>query len=608
MLIDDSSITTVEDFSDATDSMLGPAQSNHPGTERKMDPVQQSLDSLSTIFTKAAFEELEVQGALADGMVSHQELLAVADTDGIEGLSQAEARAVMSGLNEQPFDLSSAQHSILGVLTEQVVSRLEHLGALKDGKLTPDELFQAQDFDGNGQITLEEHQASIKNQRQWLAESGFEHSKALIDIGDQLNVFEDGQISPKEWQAMEAYYEESVSDQGPENLDTSTPGENAVAIEHLKDHIKETLDSGDCYHFSFNDKDYYLEKNSENGKYQAYTQSGTLIDDTVQIDTDYTVEGFVEVGGLAGLKDGERLYIGTTPDGVNTMITYSAELDANDAVGPEGSHLETLLQKGTVIQPVGIIASPNPPTPTPEIIDEARLEEARKYFGDEVASAELKDAVTTGNSTQVSYDYFDEAGNLLGSSVALTQHPLGPDGIDPDTTTTTITFYDAEGNVLTGLNQPTPESPPAEDASYVEQLRDSAQALMALVADASLQAQQQLQTFGDIIHESSQRLDQSIFIDKNQDELIAAMGVAALAQFSAELIEARVERDLELLEGYEALILDASEEHGGISEGILSLTEGDIKTVIDDADALFYSIIEASPLLQEALELLSIEF
>jgi hypothetical protein len=71
------------------------------------------------------------------------------------------------------------------------------------------------------------------------------------------------------------------------------------------------------------------------------------VDQEVRIQDNFTVSGFVEVGGLTGLNGGDRLYIGSDPGtGKLAFIEATAELDANDAEVGGRSHLEILLQTG----------------------------------------------------------------------------------------------------------------------------------------------------------------------------------------------------------------------------------------------------------------------
>lgn len=99
--------------------------------------------------------------------------------------------------------------------------------------------------------------------------------------------------------------------------------------------IKETLDNGGEYTFTFNGEQYTVRKNS--GHYEAFDASGNKIDTEVQVQGDLTVQGYMEVGGVAGIGSGERLYIG----GSNfSMRVATAELDANDDNRDE--HLQRL--------------------------------------------------------------------------------------------------------------------------------------------------------------------------------------------------------------------------------------------------------------------------
>jgi hypothetical protein len=111
--------------------------------------------------------------------------------------------------------------------------------------------------------------------------------------------------------------------------------------------IKETLDAGGEFKFTFNDQEYSL-RLADDGKYKAYDANNNVVDGEVRIQDDFTVDGFVEVGGLSGLGGGNRLYIGADPStGALAFVEASAELDANDALIEGRSHLTTMMQVGT---------------------------------------------------------------------------------------------------------------------------------------------------------------------------------------------------------------------------------------------------------------------
>jgi len=133
------------------------------------------------------------------------------------------------------------------------------------------------------------------------------------------------------------------------NTDTATPETPIDPIEMTSAEIKALLDEGHCYGFNFNGQEYQLHKNEDSGHYEAMDCLGNLVDHKVRVEGDLTVEGYVEVGGLAGLGGGERLYIGVDDNNKFSMIVGSAELDANDEVGPAGSHRATLQQEGRYV-------------------------------------------------------------------------------------------------------------------------------------------------------------------------------------------------------------------------------------------------------------------
>lgn len=110
--------------------------------------------------------------------------------------------------------------------------------------------------------------------------------------------------------------------------------------------IKEILDTEGEFTFEFNGNTFTL-RLGDDGKYKAFDANNNVVDGEVRIQDNFTVEGFVEVGGLSGLEGGNRLYIGVDPEtGELAFIEATAELDANDAEIDGRTHLETLLETG----------------------------------------------------------------------------------------------------------------------------------------------------------------------------------------------------------------------------------------------------------------------
>lgn len=159
-----------------------------------------------------------------------------------------------------------------------------------------------------------------------------------------------GELSKAEW--GELHYEVWGQNEGrelpmlPGTVTPPSSGGTAGAETITDASIRDTLDAGGEFKFSFEGKDYTL-RLADDGKYKAYDANNTVVDAEVRIGDDFTVDGFVEVGGLSGLGSGNRLYIGADPEtGAVAFIEASAELDANDALIEGRSHLDTLLQTG----------------------------------------------------------------------------------------------------------------------------------------------------------------------------------------------------------------------------------------------------------------------
>lgn len=176
-----------------------------------------------------------------------------------------------------------------------------------------------------------------------------EDRRQITDIGD---------LSKAEWGML--HYEGWGENEGrtlpmlPGTVPPSDGGtDEAQAITDAS--IKAMLDAGEEFKFSFNDNEYTL-RLADDGKYKAYDASNNEVDGHVRIQDAFTVEGFVEVGGLSGLAGGNRLYIGADPaSGELTFMEASAELDGNDAQIEGRSHVETLMQTGTKHPPIVVM-------------------------------------------------------------------------------------------------------------------------------------------------------------------------------------------------------------------------------------------------------------
>lgn len=145
-----------------------------------------------------------------------------------------------------------------------------------------------------------------------------------------------------------AVEEEGFDDKG----NVATPPFQAIDPDNLDidevtdDSIKSILDAQGEFTFEFDDNTYTL-RLGEDGKYKAFDANGNVVDGEVRIQDNFTVDGFVEVGGLSGLGRGNRLYIGQDPQtGELSFIEATAELDANDAEIGGRTHLETLIETG----------------------------------------------------------------------------------------------------------------------------------------------------------------------------------------------------------------------------------------------------------------------
>jgi len=107
--------------------------------------------------------------------------------------------------------------------------------------------------------------------------------------------------------------------------------------------VTQWLKEGNTLPFTFKEREYYLAYNEKRGKVQAFDDRGHKVDRTVQIETDHTVEGFIEIGGLKGLNRKNRLYLGVDDNNRFVMIEASAKLDKNKG---DGDHVDTLLNDG----------------------------------------------------------------------------------------------------------------------------------------------------------------------------------------------------------------------------------------------------------------------
>jgi len=149
-------------------------------------------EQYSHLYSEETLEALDNNGAFDDGVLKFEEALEVLDKDKSGGLSLEEMYS--SGIPQDGFDISNS-NLVPMLFSDETIARLEENGALDDNILTSDEIFLAQDTDGNGELTIEEHEAGRSNQRDLYKELLPEEVFGLLD---QLNAFDDNYVSSEE--------------------------------------------------------------------------------------------------------------------------------------------------------------------------------------------------------------------------------------------------------------------------------------------------------------------------------------------------------------------------------------------------------------------------
>lgn len=114
-------------------------------------------------------------------------------------------------------------------------------------------------------------------------------------------------------------------------------GEGSIEFD---DAAQKYLDNGNELTFKYDGQTYRLKKQGDN--YIALDSSGHVIDSSVQINNDFTVEGYLEVGGIEGIGRQDRLYIGQHGDTkyIN-MIVERANLDIMRIATPDAQEVLT---------------------------------------------------------------------------------------------------------------------------------------------------------------------------------------------------------------------------------------------------------------------------
>jgi len=108
--------------------------------------------------------------------------------------------------------------------------------------------------------------------------------------------------------------------------------------------IEQWLEDGGDLSFTFKDKEYSLAYHERRDKIYALNERDRKVDRRVEFDSERTVEGFIEIGGLKGLNHRNRLYIGVDPENNLVMIEAPAKLLGKYK---DRDQLETLLTQGT---------------------------------------------------------------------------------------------------------------------------------------------------------------------------------------------------------------------------------------------------------------------
>lgn len=112
------------------------------------------------------------------------------------------------------------------------------------------------------------------------------------------------------------------------------------------DLIQSQLDNGGTFSFDFKGETYTLSKSGN--RYVAHDSTGRMVDGMVQINTQLTVDGYVEVSGIR-TAEGGAIYLGNNPnseDGSIQLVEHSVHLDQTSI--DKSEHLGTLLTNGIV--------------------------------------------------------------------------------------------------------------------------------------------------------------------------------------------------------------------------------------------------------------------
>ncbi len=137
-----------------------------------------------------------------------------------------------------------------------------------------------------------------------------------------------------------------------EDLAASAPAEEAVPAQPTypsDTEMAEQLQAGQRVEFEYDGQSYYVAKTGD--KYQCFDADGKIVDGDVQILNNKTAAGYMEVGGIPGIGEGNRLYLGE--DGMrigNSEARSGAELGMSadePSTGPMSDvEIMMILQQG----------------------------------------------------------------------------------------------------------------------------------------------------------------------------------------------------------------------------------------------------------------------